>query len=113
MRQSGIIAAAGLYGIDHHWSSLADDHAHAKRFAELAANIKGVSLVFDKVETNLVFLDVSKTGKAAKAISEGVLGHSVRIGAMGPSLMRAVTHHDVTRKDVEIAAAALEKVIAG
>jgi threonine aldolase len=111
LRQSGILSAAGLYGIDHHWASLANDHANAKRFAELAANIKGVSLIFSKVETNLVFLDVSTSGKSAKAISDALLAHSVRIGAMGPMRMRAVTHLDVSRHDVETAVRALEKVV--
>lgn len=111
LRQSGILAAAGLYGLDHHWDSLANDHANAKIFAEGAANIKGVKLIYSKVETNLVFLDVSQTGKSANAISDALLGHSVRIGAMGPNRMRAVTHLDVTRRDVEAVVIALEKVI--
>ncbi|NOU08315.1 MAG: aminotransferase class I/II-fold pyridoxal phosphate-dependent enzyme [Hyphomicrobiaceae bacterium] len=111
LRQSGILAAAGIYGIDHHWESLANDHAHAKRFAELAANIKGVSLTFSQVETNLVFLDVTKTGKSAKTISDALLGYSVRIGAMGPTRMRAVTHLDISRQDIDLAVQALEKAI--
>ena len=112
MRQSGILAAAGLYALDHCWDRLAEDHANAKRFAEIAADIKGVKLVYASTDTNIVFLDVSATGQSAKAIAEKVMGKGARIGAMGPTRMRAVTHLDVDRKGVETAAKALREAVA-
>ena len=85
LRQSGILAAAGLYALDHNWKRLADDHVNANRFAALAADVKGVKLMYPKTETNLVFLDVAGTGKSAKEIADAVMSRGVRIGAMGPT----------------------------
>jgi len=113
LRQSGILAAAGLYALDHNWDRLAEDHANARAFAEAAAAIKGVKLVYPKTETNLVFLDVSGTGKSAAALSDAILAHGVRIGAMGPALMRAVTHLDVSAAGIATAGTALRKAVAG
>ena len=113
LRQSGILAAAGLFALDHNWDRLAVDHANAQRFASLAADVKGVRLVYPKSETNLVFLDVSSSGKTAKEIADGVARHGVRIGAMGPMLMRAVTHLDVEASGIETAVKALHDAVAG
>jgi threonine aldolase len=112
LRQSGILAAAGLYALDHNWERLAEDHANAHAFAKLAAEIKGIKLVYPKTDSNLVFLDVAGTGKTASAISDAAMANGVRIGAMGPTLMRAVTHLDVTRAGVDAAGAALRKAAA-
>lgn len=112
LRQSGILAAAGLYALDHNWTRLAEDHENAARFATMAGGIKGIRLVYPKTDTNIVFLDVSGTGRSAQAISDAVLAQGVRIGAMGPMLLRAVTHLDVSRAGVEAAGVALSKALA-
>jgi threonine aldolase len=104
LRQSGIVAAAGLYALDHNVERLADDHANARRFAEMVADIPGVKLVYGSPETNIVFLDVAATGKSAQQISEKALALGARIGASDGGRMRAVTHLDVTKADVEQAA---------
>lgn len=111
LRQSGILAAAGLYALDHNWERLAEDHANAQRFAVLAGAVKGIKLMFAKTATNLVFLDTTGTGKSAKEISEACLRHGVRIGAMGPTRLRAVTHLDVQAADIETAAKALRAAV--
>ena len=113
LRQSGILAAAGLYALDHNWDRLAEDHANAKRLALLAADIKGIKLMYPKTETNLVFFDTSGTGRSAKDISDAVMQKGVRIGAMGPTRLRAVTHLDVSAADIEVAAKALREAVAG
>ena len=61
--------------------------------------------------TNLVFFDVSETGKDASTVATSLLAHDVRIGAMGPYRMRAVTHLDVNREQLSEAAEALRKVV--
>jgi threonine aldolase len=113
MRQSGIVAAAGLYALANNWERLAEDHANARRLAEIAGAIKGVKLVHPSTETNLVFLDVSGTGKPAPVISAALLAQGVRIGASTPTRMRAVTHLDVSAADIETAGKALAAVIKG
>jgi len=113
LRQSGILTAAGLYALDHHVDRLREDHDNARRFAEIVGEIKGVRLMHPRIETNLVFLDVSATGRSAHDISSQTEKRGTRIGAMSDTMMRAVTHLDVTRADVEAAAMTLRDVVAG
>ncbi len=112
MRQAGIIAAAGVYALEHHVERLAEDHENARAFCRDIAQIPGIKLIFDRCQTNLVFFDVSETGMDAAEVAEKLLAHEVRIGAMGPHRMRAVTHLDVNREQLSEAADALRKVVA-
>lgn len=111
MRQSGILAAAGLYALDHNWARLADDHRNAKRLAELLGNVKGLRIINAHVPTNLVFIDVSATGIAAPDLAAQLLASGVRIGAMSSTMMRAVTHLDVSVVDIETAGRAFGALI--
>ncbi|MDP6829762.1 MAG: threonine aldolase family protein [Alphaproteobacteria bacterium] len=111
MRQAGIIAAAGVYALEHHVERLAEDHENARTFSRAIAQIPGIKMIFDRCETNLVFFDVSETGMDAATVAENLLAHDVRIGAMGPYRMRAVTHLDIAAGQLEEAAEALRKVV--
>ena len=111
MRQAGLIAAAGIYALEHHVERLAEDHANARRFAELIADIPGIAMDLDAVETNMIYLDTSGSGLSAAQVSERLLARGVRIGSLGDSLMRAVTHLDVDRAGVEEAARVLREVM--
>jgi threonine aldolase len=103
MRQAGIVAAAGLYALDHHVERLADDHANATRLAEGLVDA-GLPANPEQVETNIVLIDVGVTGIASEEAlvllrEEGVL---VSLGCRRDTL-RAVTHMDVGREDIELA----------
>lgn len=111
MRQSGILAAAGIYALEHHVERLAEDHANARLFAEHIAGITGIELRPASVETNLVFFSVEGTGLSAAEIAARVLERGVHIGVEGSHVMRAVTHLDVDRRGVEEAAETLATVI--
>jgi threonine aldolase len=101
MRQAGILAAAGLYALDHNVDRLADDHANARTLADgLAA--AGFSVW--PVETNIVIFDVAGDAGAFCASLEA---RGVRMGAIGPSTVRAVTHLDVDAAGIERALALL------
>ena len=100
MRQAGIIAAGGVYALRHHVERLADDHANARRLAEGLAELPGVSIDPATVETNLVFLDVTGALDAPTAV-ERLLSLGVRMGAIGPRTIRAVTHLDVDKAGIE------------
>jgi threonine aldolase len=110
MRQAGILAAAGLYALDHHLERLREDHHNARLFAEQIAEIPGIKVDLNAVETNIVFFDVAATGFSATEISERLQESGVLIGALGPSQLRTVTHLDISRADVETAAKALRQV---
>jgi threonine aldolase len=112
MRQAGIIAAAGLYALDHHVERLADDHANARRLADLLAAIPGVRLDPPEVETNLVFLDITKTGWTAPVLSRRLREEGIGMGAENAARLRAVTHLDVDRAAVEQAAATMRRLLA-
>lgn len=113
MRQAGVLAAAGLYALDHNVERLAEDHANARVLAEGAAAIPGVRVEPAPIETNLVFLDVSGTGVPADTIAERLEARDIRVGVEGPGRMRAVTHLDVARADCLRAVEALGNATTG
>ncbi len=95
MRQVGILAAAGLYALDHNIERLADDHARAARFAAACAEAAPAAIDAATVETNIVVLDVGAVGWAAPEFVAALLEHGVRTYAVGPGRVRAVWHLDV------------------
>ncbi|TML12669.1 MAG: aminotransferase class I/II-fold pyridoxal phosphate-dependent enzyme [Actinobacteria bacterium] len=100
MRQAGIVASAALYALDHHVDRIADDHARAQRLGEgLAA--AGVQVDLDQVQTNFVQIDVgADRADAIERMKErGVLVSTT----VHPTVVRAVTHLDITDEDVEAA----------
>jgi threonine aldolase len=99
MRQAGIVAAAGLYALDHHVERLAEDHANARLLASALAEMPGVKLLLAPVETNLVFFDVAGAGLNAAQFAERVRAKGVRIGKDGATSLRAVTHIGISRAD--------------
>lgn len=106
LRQSGILAAAGLHALDHHVDRLAEDHANARRLAAALAEVPGVTADPAAVETNIVMFDVAD----APAFAAALAGEGVLVGAMGPHRIRAVTHLDVDAAAVDRAAAATRDV---
>jgi threonine aldolase len=111
LRQSGILAAAGLYALDHNVERLAEDHANAKRLAEMIGTIAGIRIMNPEVETNIVFIDPTASGRAPKDIVAGLIQRGVRMGASYGGMIRAVTHLDVGARDVETAAGAFAQAI--
>lgn len=111
MRQSGVIAAAGIYALENNVDRMAEDHANARMFAEGVANLPGVVVDMDSVQSNMVFFDVSGTGMTAADVHDRLLQHGVRIGENDRYRMRVVTHLDVTRDQVATAADAVRKVV--
>jgi threonine aldolase len=96
LRQSGILAAAALYALDHHVDRLADDHARARRLAE------GIGIDPAEVETNFVAMPDPYGDGIARAADAGVA-----LGELRPGWLRAVTHLDVSDDDVDAAIGAL------
>jgi threonine aldolase len=113
MRQSGIIAAACEYALDHHVGRLADDHANARRLADAIAGIGGLRIDASAVETNLVYFDVTAARLDAERLCAALLERGVRMGPMGVRTVRAVTHLDVDRAGIDAAVTALREVMVG
>jgi threonine aldolase len=111
MRQAGIIAAAGVYALENNVERLAEDHENARDFSRAIAQIPGIKLIFNRCETNLVFFDVADSGLDAEEVDKRLRAHGVRIGAMGPTRMRAVTHLDISAEQLAEAAHILSDVV--
>ncbi|MEO6055669.1 MAG: GntG family PLP-dependent aldolase [Gemmatimonadales bacterium] len=106
MRQAGIIAAAGIYALQHHVERLAEDHESARRLARGLAELPGIAVDADRVETNIVIFDVRGSGLTGEAFGQRTERLGVRFSVLGPTLVRAVTHLDVPADGVERALSA-------
>ncbi len=95
MRQVGVLAAAGLYALDHHVERLVDDHARARRAAEAFVAAAPGSVDPASVETNIVMLDAAAAGWTSESLSARALCEGVRAYAAGPAHVRFVWHRDV------------------
>jgi threonine aldolase len=98
MRQSGILAAAGLYALDHHVERLAGDHANARLMAQGLASIRGIYVDTPEPETNIVFFRVADDRITNADFVNRALEKGVRFSGLATGI-RAVTHLDVTRED--------------
>jgi threonine aldolase len=110
MRQVGIIAAAGIYALEHHLERLKEDHQNAKRLGVGLKEFKGVSIDPRHVETNIVIFDVANAGMTAAQVAEAMKREGVLIHAFGKTQIRLVTHLDVTAEEIERALKVFEKV---
>src|SRR5215211_7459759 len=109
MRQAGVIAAAGLYALDHHVDRLADDHARARRLAEGLAALPGVDIDPATVETNILVFAVPD----ARAFCAALGRADVTMGALDARRVRAVTHLDVDDAGIDHALAAAGDALTG
>ncbi len=107
MRQAGIVAAGALYALDHNVERLAEDHANARALADGLAELDGVEVEPETVETNIVFFRVPD----ANAMIAGLAERGVEVSRFRDRV-RAVTHLDVDREGIERALAAVREVLA-
>jgi len=111
LRQAGILAAAGIYALDHHVDRLKEDHDNAKRLALGLKEIRGIAVNPDHVETNIIIFGVAGTGMTSPAVRDAMKNEGVLMNALPGNEIRVVTHLDVTRDDIDKALAAFRKVI--
>jgi threonine aldolase len=113
MRQAGILAAAGLYALEHHRDRLREDHARARRLAEALASVAGLRIEPADIETNIVYMGVDPAWGAASRWVEALAAKRIRVTATGPLELRAVTHLDVDDEGIDRALRAYRDVSAG
>lgn len=109
MRQTGILAAAALYALEHNIARLVDDHAHARHLAECLDRLATVRPI--PPETNIVMLDLVGDAPPADVVVARLEAEGVRLVRVGERRLRGVTHLDVSRSDVERAAHAIARVL--
>lgn len=110
MRQVGMIAAAAIYGLEHHRERLHEDHANARWLAEALHGRGGITIELDSVQTNIVIMNIAQTKLSVPAAIEALKKEGVLLGPFGATTLRAVTHLDVNRAEVERAAAVFAKI---
>ena len=111
MRQSGVLAAAGLYALDHNLGRLAEDHGNARLLAERLAGLRRVSLDLATVQSNIVIFRMEEGAPDAATIVARAEEKGVLVSAFAARTVRAVTHLDVSRDQCRRAADLLAEVI--
>lgn len=111
MRQAGVLAAAGIVALEQMVDRLADDHLIARTLAEALAGIPGLEIDLNRVQTNIVRIDI--VGRDAGAVTARLREHGVWAGASGPRRIRLVTNRHIVPDDVPVVARAFQAALAG
>ena len=113
MRQAGVLAAAGLVALDESPKLLKQDHANARLLAKGLERIEGIGIGAANVQTNIVIFDVAGTGLDSGAFVSELKDRGVLCNATGPTLVRFVTHYDVSEEQCRTAVDACEDLVRG
>lgn len=111
MRQAGILAAAGIYALEHHVGRLKDDHDNAKRLARKLQQISAITINPQHVDSNIVIFDIVGHKLTPPAIVAALKQEGVLINAIGGTSFRAVTHLDVSTKQIDAAVDVFVRVL--
>jgi threonine aldolase len=110
-RQAGVLAAAGLYAIRNNVERLAEDHANARQIAEILADAAPGSVKPDQVDTNIVVADLAGTGHSVAEVVAAAETAGLRVGGVGATQLRVVTHLDASAEDCRTAAETLARIL--
>jgi threonine aldolase len=111
MRQAGVLAAAGIVALTEMTERLAEDHANAHKLAEGLAEIPGLSIDPAMIKTNIVYFETTCEDLFEDELVRRLDKEGVKISAMGPRLLRAVTYYQITEEDIEFALHAFSKIL--
>jgi threonine aldolase len=111
MRQVGYLAAAGIYALEHHVERVAEDHANARRLAEGLAEIPALEIDPGQVVTNLVYFRFKAGPQKAQEVVAELKARGILIVLLGPDRARAVTHLDVSARDIALTLRTLKRLL--
>jgi threonine aldolase len=111
MRQAGIIAAPGIVALDTMVSRLKEDHDNARRLAKALSALEGIKIDMSTVQTNIVVMDVSGTGRTDMEFMAEAKKNGLLLSDFGPNIVRLVTHRGITAEDVDSAVSIIEDKI--
>ncbi len=111
MRQAGVLAAAGIVALTEMTDRLTEDHANAHKLAEGLAEIPGLSIDPATIKTNMVYFETTREDLLEDELIRRLDREGIKIGAMGPRLLRAVTYYQITAEDIEFALNAFSKIL--
>jgi threonine aldolase len=110
LRQAGIIAAAGLYALDHNLDRLTEDHVNARTLAEHVARLSGIEMDLATVQTNIIIFRTTPPAPVASLVVDQAKKQGVLLSAFGPRTIRAATHLDVDPAACRFAAEVLTRL---
>lgn len=113
MRQAGIIAAAGIVALEEMVDRLQEDHENAARLAQGIAELEGLAVECDRVQTNIVFFDVTSKTFTAESFVADLARQGVLMLHLGPNRIRAVTHYGISGEDIDRALSVMSDVTQG
>ncbi|WP_130861539.1 threonine aldolase family protein [Bacilliculturomica massiliensis] len=111
LSQAGVLAAPGMIALEKMTGRIAEDHENARYMAELLEAIPGVTVDRDRAQINLVFFRIDREKEILEGLPDRMLEKGVKIGSHTKGVFRFVTHNDVSRADVEEAAAILRELL--
>jgi threonine aldolase len=111
MRQAGVLAAAGLVALDTMINRLAEDHANARQLAQGLANIDGLKLDPDSIQSNIVIFEVDESVSAASQVISALAREGVLVTYPGKQSIRMVTHRHISSADIDEALSRVSKVV--
>ncbi len=111
MRQSGVLAAAGIVALTEMSDRLGEDRANAKLLAKALSQFDELGVRPETVDTNMVFVNTEPLGIPAADFADRALQHNIKVSVYGPTTVRMVTNHDASREDVLYAAETLVDLI--
>lgn len=111
MRQTGVIAAAGITALQEMVDRLAEDHENARRLAEGLAGIGGLSIEPAKVQTNIIYFELDEERMTPTELVTELNKTGVKLLAVGPRRLRAVTHYGISTEDIDLTVKALGEVM--
>ena len=111
MRQAGLLAACGIIALDKMVDRLKDDHDNAKYMAQKLNKMKGVKVLMDNVDINMVFFKLDKSREFISELPAKMLEHGIKMSGVEGGLLRFITNNDVSREDIEKVLSVFEKLI--
>jgi threonine aldolase len=111
MRQAGVLAAAGIVALTEMTDRLAEDHTNAHKLAEGLAEIPGLSIDPAMIKTNIVYFETTREDLFEDQLVRRLDKEGIKIAAMGPRLLRAVTYYQITGEDIEFALHVFSKIL--
>lgn len=113
MRQAGVIAAPGIVALNKMIPRLSEDHRHALHLARSLAALDALTIDLSTVQTNIVVMDVTATGRTAEEFEAEALRRGLGVTTFGPTQVRLVTHHGITARNIDRVVSIIEDMVIG
>lgn len=111
LRQSGIIAAAGIYALKNNINRLQEDHDNASLLAKLLSEIPAIKITNNPPPTNMVFFEIDTKYISPEKFNETCINNGVRFSQVGKNRFRAVTHLDISTEDIKVAVKKIKEIV--